>query len=266
MVPQDGRPEEKEGCLKISVCIPFGPGHEQRVLEAVASAEAASVPDGWDLKVLTMDDSKGAYGRSKARNLLADAAIVDGARWLFFVDADDLVEKSCFLHADAAMREFPQLEAIWGRIVRQRAWRTSDKRIIKLEEMRSDDCVTPILTKEQLLELPGHSTLRVGNFVTVELFQKVGGYLEDWDVGEDHEFHYAVAMHARKFAKIDETFVWIRTYLEGAYGPRGYVKGDPRLVQHPHMGEATAEFWRKRGGKPWSQYEKTLREEGLLYE
>ena len=81
-----------------------------------------------------------------------------------------------------------------------------------------------------------------------------------------HEFHYACAIHARKWAKIDEDLAYIRTYLAGAHGPRGYVAGDPRIAGHYNLGEAIAEYWRERGPEPWTEFERELREEGRLYD
>lgn len=251
--------------MRVIVLIPFGPGHEKHVMEAVRSVLNARNPGGWDINAWTIDDTDGELGRSRARNALSMSAIEAGADWLMYLDADDLCDPRCFMWLKAALQDDHDLEALWGRIVRQRAWKGSDGRIQKLELMRSDDDVAPIRSKEELLALPGHSTLRVGNFIKPALFLRVGGWLEEWDVGEDHEFHYACVMHAKKFAKIDETLAWIRTYLDGAHGPRGYVAGDPRLAQHENMGEKIAQYWRDRDAEEWHGYEKELRQEGALY-
>ena len=252
--------------MRVSVLIPVGPGHEKHVQDALASVTDAATPIGWTIDSFTMDDTDGELGRSKSRNLLAEAAISQGADWLMWLDADDLVDPDCFMWARLALHDDPDLDAIWGRIVRQRAWKGSDGRIQKLEVIRSDSCKAPLRHVEELLELPGHTTLRVGNFTHVDLFERVGGWLERIDVGEDHEFHYACAMHARKFVKLDETLVWIRTYLDGAHGPRGYLAGDPRIYAHRNLGETIAQYWRDRDAEQWTDYEKGLRLDGLFYD
>lgn len=251
--------------MRVAALIPVGPGHEKHAHDAVQSVIDAQHPVYWDVQAFTISDTDGELGRSKARNLLSQQAILAGFDWLFYLDADDLCTMDAFQWLKMALHDDPDLEALWGRIVRQRAWIGSDGGIQKLECFREDRCVAPLRTTDELLALPGHNTLRVGHFVKVDLFQRVGGWLEDWDVGEDHEFAYACAMHARKFAKIDEELAWIRTWLDGAHGPRGYVAGDPRLAGHYELGETIAAYWRARGPHPWSEFERELREEGRLY-
>ena len=252
--------------MYIAFLIPVGPGHQKLVQDAMTSILDASWPKGWRHDVFTFDDTAGQFGRSFGRNALAERATREGADWLFFIDADDLLDPDAMVWVQDAITRRPELEAIWGQITRQRAWRGGDGLVQRLEVMRSDDDVAPISDFASLLDLPGHSTLRVGNLLVPELFDRVGGFIDRLDVGEDHEFHYATAAHAKAFEKVAAPLVWIRTWLEGASGPRGYVKGDPRLVQHRSLGERVAQYWRDRGQEPWTEHEKGLREQAGFYE
>lgn len=102
--------------MKCAVIIPVGPGHEylaEDSIDSVHSAFAKNPGPFSEMAVVRVDDTEGLQGRSAARNKGVIEAQAQGAQWLFFLDADDLMDPGAFgvmsdYHAD--------FDAVWGLI------------------------------------------------------------------------------------------------------------------------------------------------------
>src|SRR5215813_4401064 len=102
--------------MKCAVVIPIGPGHELLAEDARESAQAAfdGAPGPFsELSLLCVDDTRGALGRSAARNEGVRRARRDGAQWIFFLDADDVMHPAAF---DAFKPHVASFDAVWGAI------------------------------------------------------------------------------------------------------------------------------------------------------
>jgi len=272
--------------MRISVLVPVGPGHAEVAKEAMASAlaENADCPDDWTIDGYLLDDTEGELGRAKARNMLAQSAILDNKEppdWLFFLDADDLCFPSYLRVLENAVALVPELEAVWGEIWSERAYYGSDREIQLIELQRAQTCRAPLTELEEITDVDtAHGNFSVGMFIKPELFQRVGGWLEAWDLGEDHEFCYACCAHAKAFAKLNRRLVKIRNWMPSAVGKRGYGPADrrPLLPEEEQMStymdawklastraSAVHCYWRDRGPEPWTDFEKELREEEKIY-
>ena len=251
--------------MHIGVLIPVGPGHEKLAIDARKSVLDADWPDGWKIDTYVLEDHKGEVGRGRARNVLTYTAQQEGCDWVFYLDADDLVFPGAFRGFEVAVHVNPDLEAVWGEIWSERAW-SAHGEIQMLDVRRYRSCRSPLSTFEELLAGGPHGNLCMGCFIRPSLWEKVGGFYEDWDVGEDHEFCYACCVHAASWAKLQRRFIKIRNWLPSAHGPRGYDMGIPIFLRQAHdRAVMVSEYWKERGAEPWNEYEKTLREEGRLY-
>ena len=97
-------------CPSLEVLTPIGPGHGRLIEACRASVEdAVRNAPGWDVDHLTIDDTAGRLGRSRARNKLLHWSTAD---WIFYLDADDLMHH----HALARLPGIDSLDAIWGQV------------------------------------------------------------------------------------------------------------------------------------------------------
>ncbi|MDH4028292.1 MAG: tetratricopeptide repeat protein, partial [Nitrospirota bacterium] len=101
---------------RLAVITPVGPGHKKLYDECLASVnEACSRNKGRFSEILTIrvDDPDGALGRSAARNTGIRQAAEQGAQWLFFLDADDLLTARAFERMSCYLDNY---DAVWGSI------------------------------------------------------------------------------------------------------------------------------------------------------
>lgn len=270
--------------MRIAIITPIGPGHENLAKDLYASAAKAEMPDDFDIDMLAFDDTDGEAGRSTARNVASQSAYEQGFDWLFYVDADDLIDPRAFRILDNAVRVNPELDAIWGEIWAERAYVNSKTGTIQsTRPRRFTGCVAPIDDFGHICAQPTpHGVFSVGHFVRAELWYRVGGWIQGWDVGEDHEFNWACAAHARAFAKLNRRLVHIRTYQPSAGGPRGYgpqagesaswpltpavaTRYDDAWQEGQRRAASVLQFWRERGPVPFTDEEQELRRKGELY-
>lgn len=97
--------------VTVAVIIPVGPGHEEIVNECIQSVINASRKRGKFKKpaVITVDDTEGKFGRSRARNMGVKRADTD---YVFFLDSDDLMHPKAFKYASGYL----EYDGIWGDI------------------------------------------------------------------------------------------------------------------------------------------------------
>ena len=143
--------------MKCAVVVPVGPGHEYLAEDCIESVEEAFAKERGpfsEVTIIRVDDTQGLLGRSAARNKGVADAQTRGAEWIFFLDADDLMDGGAFgvmgaYHADH--------DAVWGLIC----------------ELNQDEVsYTPregqlpsIVRLEQLLVNDPTLTLQMGHFV-----------------------------------------------------------------------------------------------------
>lgn len=195
--------------MKCAVITPVGPGHEEAYQVCLNSIEAA-----WNyghgpfnaLEIIPMWDLEGQHGRSARRNSGIGEALALGCDWLFFLDADDLMNMGAF----AAFAKYcDRYDAVWGNICENVFG--SDQ--IKLRENQ----LVATERMEDILVSPPYLTLQMGHFVRAECAASVG-FDTTMDTGED--FKYYLGLWSRfRCAKVAEVFFINR---RGAHstGPR----------------------------------------------
>lgn len=195
--------------MKCAVITPIGPGHEEAYQVCRRSIEAA-----WDhghgpfeaLEILPMWDLEGKHGRSARRNTGIDEAAALGCDWLFFLDADDLMNLGAF----AAFAKYcDHFDAVWGNIC---------ENVFGSDEVKLRENQLISTTRiEDILSTPPFLTLQMGHFVRTACAQAVK-FDVDMDTGED--FKYYLGLWSRfRCAKVAEVFFINR---------RGHHSGGPR--------------------------------------
>lgn len=245
--------------MRIAAIVPAGPGHQKVASEAIDSILAATLPSGWVLEPILVPDEAGELGRSRARNLGAAAS---DAPWLLFLDADDLLTREAFLALERAIAEEPAVESVHGHVVNRQGLYLGTNCISLMTE-RGEGCRAPMRSFAELAAHGPFCGIHVGHFVHRRVFDFVGGWLEDIDLGEDVEFTWACAYHSRSFRKVDEALAIIRIHVPSAGGRRGYGKVQPgantKLLWKRRV-QAVADYWRARPlGAPWTEEERRSR-------
>jgi FkbM family methyltransferase len=134
-----------------------GPGHEYLAEDCIESVEEAfgKEPGPFsEMTVVRVDDTRGLLGRSAARNKGVADAQAQGADWIFFLDADDLMDRGAFgvmrgYHADH--------DAVWGLICEL----NQDEESFTVREGQ----LSSIERLEQVLINDPTLTLQMGHFV-----------------------------------------------------------------------------------------------------
>jgi glycosyltransferase involved in cell wall biosynthesis len=172
----------------LKIIVPVGPSHENYAKECWDSIkQAAANQNHWsEVFVKMVDDTKGAMGRSAARN-----SAIHGADWYFFLDADDQ------LMPDALNLNRFDHNATFGMV------HVGGKTL---------PCNTWPCTRNDMIE-------KVVGTLSMGFFYKDHGirFNEDLDVGEDFDFY----LRLQNWTKVNEPLVNIRKGLTSAGGPRG---------------------------------------------
>jgi FkbM family methyltransferase len=196
--------------MKCAVIVPVGPGHEEafgvcRNTIELAWAHGQGPFDG--LEILPMWDLEGRYGRSARRNDGIDLAREKGCEWIFFLDADDLLNAPAF--ADFA-KYHEHYDAVWGNIC-ENIYGTLDASIRKGQ--------LPETTRiEDILRYDPYLTLQMGHFVRTECAAAVK-FDTEMNAGED--FKYYLGLWERfRCAKVQQIF-FINRRGHHSSGPRG---------------------------------------------
>ena len=195
--------------MKCAVITPVGPGHKDMYEVCLASIEEAWAYDQGPfeaLEIMPMWDLEGAHGRSARRNNGIDEAAARGCDWLFFLDADDLMNMGAF----GAFGKFSDgLDAVWGNICET----TLGDGELRLREGQ----IVTATTLEEILVTPPFLSLQMGHFVRTECAAAVKFDVE-MDTGED--FKYYLEMWSRfRCAKVPTVF-FINRRGGHSVGPR----------------------------------------------
>lgn len=248
--------------MRVCVVIPVGPGHLRISEESIASVERAAKSAPLEVAVRIEYDTEGLRGRSLARN--EGAASVE-ADWYLFHDSDDLLQPDAFETLSVALREDPARELVWGEFWKERPWRDADGGLVRMEFLKCEGMATPISTWEGMLEAGPLAGSRHG-FVSAALFRRIGGWFTPMDIGEDLEFVWAAAAHARSFVKVAKPICRSRLYIPAASGPRGYDRNVQTLTpEWSEPGWRVYRYWKARGRLPWSTEERAARARGENY-
>lgn len=258
--------------MEIAVIIPVGPGHQEVANEAVDSVMNAERNPNWSIRPYLVPDVRGELGRSRARNIGVQAALSEApCDWLMFLDADDVAFEGVFRALEVAAYTDPALEAIWGELWNEFGLYSNDKpkKLLQLRCERSDGCTAPMETWDALVEHGPFASIHVGHFVKPALFSLVGGWCEFWDLGEDIEFNWACAAHAKRFIKLARRLVKVRNSKASAHGSRGYGKLKPGNMAARDIWQARCSlvhrYWKERGHFQWTTEERDRRLLGTLY-
>jgi hypothetical protein len=205
--------------LKCAVVTPVGPGHEalyRECVESAARAVARSKGPFTDIVALKVDDGEGRHGRSRARNIGVRDAVRQGADWIFFLDADDLMVDNAFaLAADYVGR----YDAIWGQIY---SFAQGEREAVKRSgQVEATEDINDILNNDPFL------TLQMGHFVRAPL-ALANPFDESLDTGEDFDYYLRI-WRASRCIKIPHALFANRRGLHAA-GPRSATGRDWRVA------------------------------------
>ena len=205
--------------LKCAAVTPVGPGHAERARDCRASIEAAWRLDQGpftDLEFHFVDDGRGALGRSKARNMGAQAAYGACADWIFFLDADDLMTARAFSIFAAYESQF---DAVWG-LMAIKPPDTAEHHI------RFPQALT-LRSIDELLLLDPFMTLLMGHFVRTAVALDLR-FDESMDAGEDFDY-YIRAWEKYRCTKIAEVLSINRSDQHSS-GPRAATADQWRVA------------------------------------
>jgi len=166
--------------MKCAVIIPVGPGHEYLAEDSVDSVRDAFAKDPGpfsEMTVIRIDDTQGVLGRSAARNKGVADARAQGADWIFFLDADDLMDPGAFgvmggYHAD--------FDAVWGLICELSE--NEETYTVRHGQLPSIDRLEQLLANDPAL------TLQMGHFVRAGIAAETP-FNVTLNCGEDFDYY-----------------------------------------------------------------------------
>lgn len=165
--------------MKCCVVIPVGPGHAtlaERASASVYQAIAKGMGAFSEVDVLCWDDTAG-QGRSRARNLAVRRAVAQRADWIFFLDADDLLDEDAFEQVAGYLDHY---DAIWGAI--HECSPDGSRRSCRPNQ------VMPIHSLEDILKNDPFLTLQMGHFIRARIALDTP-FDEHMDCGEDFKYY-----------------------------------------------------------------------------
>lgn len=195
--------------LTCTVITPVGPGHERLYLDCKASVEKA-----WrhnhgpfsGIDHIAVDDTHGQYGRSRARNIGIQRAARQGADWLFFLDADDLLVARAF---EDFLPYAADLDAVWGLIVGESPG--AGEPHLRMPQILSLNSFDELILFDPFL------TLQMGHFVRTQVALKIQ-FNESMSVGEDVDYYLRV-WKAHRCSKVQKLF-FINRHSRHSTGPK----------------------------------------------
>ena len=211
--------------MKCQIITPIGPGHENAVEQAqqsvIAAAEYSKGPFN-EIEHITIDDTKGELGRSRARNEVVSRSDAD---WLFFLDADDLMAQGAF----EALEGLEQYDAVWGSI-------------IEIANGNIAPRAGQVMHIESLQELKEHDpylTIQMGHFVRANV-AKENPFNEEMDCGEDFDYYLRVWKENKCIKTNKVLFINVRG--NHSTGPRSATGKQWREAVESMMGRRKVEF------------------------
>lgn len=205
----------RTGGIALAVVTPVGPGHAALYEEC-----RRSVMDAWQhsrgpfasLQCIAVDDGEGRLGRSRARNIGIERAQAQGADWVFFLDADDLMAPEAFA---AVAGRIDDHDALWGLILGLAP--EAARPHLRMPQVVSMDEINDLLLFDPFL------TLQMGHFVRTAAAVSVR-FDEALDAGED--FDYYLRLWSRfRCAKLPREF-FINRHARHSGGPRAASAAD----------------------------------------
>ncbi|MGH7354048.1 MAG: glycosyltransferase [Candidatus Rokuibacteriota bacterium] len=169
--------------MKCTVITPIGPGHSRLFDDCRRSVEqgmAHSRGPFSEIVHLAVDDTRGALGRSVARNAAVAKAVREGADWLFFLDADDVLVEDAFARVEDHVDRY---DAIWGSIYEL-------KKNATRPHIRAGQDV-PIRTVDDVLRMDPALSLQMGHFVRGAVARHTRFDVR-LDAGEDFDYYLRV--------------------------------------------------------------------------
>ena len=201
---------------KCAVITPVGPGHEGLYEECLASINKSYDKDKGrfsEIILVRVDDTDGRLGRSRARNKGIKQAAEQGAEWLFFLDADDLMAPSAFEYASNYLDKY---DAVWGSI-----WSIEEGQ----QARERDGQLSFLWSIEDVLSFDPFVSLQMGHFVKTSVALSAL-FNESLDTGEDFDYYLRV-WEKHKCIKIPLPFFYNRRGLHSE-GPRSATGGQWR--------------------------------------
>lgn len=161
------------------IITPVGPGHENLINECKRSIEnAVHFSTGAFSKAehIIIDDTQAKLGRSKARNMGINQSLKKGADWIYFIDADDLLDEKAFENVGPFIDEY---DAIWGLIS---SFSNNQSPFPRTLQPRCISSITDLLCFDPFL------TIQMGLFVKGCHMKNIR-FNESLDTGEDFDFY-----------------------------------------------------------------------------
>jgi hypothetical protein len=183
--------------MKIAIITPIGPGHESAYEEC-----KKSIDEAWqynpglftDIKIMPLYDLDGKHGRSRMRNLGISQAMLEKCDWIFFLDADDLLNIFAFELVSPYLIKY---DAVWGNIC-ECPYGNVSKYKVRNPQIKNTEEFSDILRYDPYL------TLQMGHFVKAEIVNKVQ-FDEDMNTGEDFKYYLEIC-EKYKFIKTPAIF------------------------------------------------------------
>ena len=208
--------ERGDKMYKCAVITPVGPGHEGLYEECRTSINKSYNDNKGrfsEIILVRVDDTDGMLGRSRARNKGIKQASEQGADWLFFLDADDLMAPSAFEYASNYLDKY---DAVWGSI-----WSIEEGQ----QARERDGQLSFLWSIEDVLSFDPFVSLQMGHFVKTSVALSAL-FNESLDTGEDFDYYLRV-WEKHKCIKIPLPFFYNRRGLH-SLGPRSATGGQWR--------------------------------------
>jgi len=215
--------------FKCAVITPVGPGHELLYEECIASVKNSYEKEKGrfsEVIYIKVDDTDGRLGRSRARNKGIKDAAEQGAEWLFFLDADDLMAPSAFEYASNYLDKY---DAVWGSIWSIEPGQQAKERPGQL---------TFLWSIEDVLSFDPFVSLQMGHFVKTSVALSTL-FNESLDTGEDFDY----------YLRLWDKYKCIKIPLPFFYNRRGIHSEGPRSatgVQWRQVVEGIIERYRQK--------------------
>ncbi|WP_163851505.1 FkbM family methyltransferase [Pseudooceanicola aestuarii] len=227
--------------MRCAIITPVGPGHADSLTGICVPSVQRALNYGTgpfaEVRHLVMDDGEGRHGRSARRNDALRQALADGADWVFFLDADDLLTPNAFEAFGRVIAAEPDLDAVWGLIC------TLDP---EGEPQLREGQPPQLDRREDFLAHSPDRAVQIGGFVRASVAAAIG-FDAALDTGEDYLF-YTRLWRDHRCAKRPEIFFVNR---------RGAHSIGPRAASGADWASAVMARWRAelQGAEVWAQFD-----------